>query len=427
MNQLVRLLALCLLPAGAVPAPAHAALESVALDLPGQAEPSIVADGERGFVLTWIDREPGGLAHLRFAALDLGGAPQREGEIASGDDWFVNWADFPALAIADNGDWVSFFLRRIDPAKPYAYEILTTRSIDAGRSWSTPALLHDDGTPTEHGFVSLLPDGGDRVLAVWLDGRRTPADDGAAGGHGGHAVTTLRSAVLARAGAPADAHELDALTCDCCTTDAVRGASGPLVVYRDRTEDEVRDVLWLGRERGTWSAPGPVHADAWRIAGCPVNGPALARSGATTVVAWPTLRDDAYRVRVARSAGAAWTAPIELEAGAGVLGRVDAAPWRKDGALVSWLGAGEDSSVLRVAQLDRALAEIDRIDIASMPPGRMTGMPRIATAGDVAVLVWTSPEVRGGKVRGVLLRERTRAAAGATAAATSNDSDRSTP
>jgi hypothetical protein len=34
-------------------------------------------------------------------------------------------------------------------------------------------------------------------------------------------------------------------------------------------------------------------------------------------------------------------------------------------------------------------------------------MPRIASQGDAAVLVWTSPEVRGGMVRGVLLREGT--------------------
>lgn len=386
------------------PPAVHAALEAQPLELPGMAEPSVVANGERGFVLTWIDRGPDGVTHLRFAALDRVGAVLREGEIASGKDWFVNWADFPSLAIADNGDWVTFFLRRIDPAKPYAYEVRTTRSTDAGRSWSEPVLLHDDGTPTEHGFVSLLPDGGERVLAVWLDGRRT-SETGDPHVAGGHAVTTLRTAVLAREGPPRDARELDALTCDCCSTDAARDGAGHAVVYRDRTAEEVRDVHWLVRGSNGWTAPRPVHADGWKIAGCPVNGPALAAVAGGHVVAWPTMTGDAYHVRVARRDGNAWSAPVKLEAGAGVLGRVDAAAWSDGGALVSWLGAGDDATVLRVARLDRTLTERGRIDVASLPPGRMTGMPRLAASGDVAVLVWTSPEVRGGKVRGALLRD----------------------
>lgn len=390
---------------GALPTVCLAGLVAAPIELPGQAEPSVVADGGRGFVLTWIDRGPEGLAQLRYAALDRAGVVMRAGEIASGRDWFVNWADFPSLAIADNGDWVAFFLRTIDPAKPYAYEVRTTRSTDAGRTWSTPVLLHDDGTPTEHGFVSLLPDGDDRVLAMWLDGRRTPAPkDGEM--HGGHAVTTLRTAILQREGGPRDGQELDDLTCDCCTTDAVRAGSGPLVVYRDRTGDEIRDVHWLQRGAQGWSSPRPVHADRWNIAGCPVNGPALALAGATPVVAWPTMAGEAYHVRVARRADVGWSSPIELESGPGVLGRVDAAPWTNDGVLVSWLGGSAKASVLRVAQLDRELGEVSRLDVVSLPPGRMTGMPRMASHDGLALLAWTSPEVRGGKIRGVLLRAR---------------------
>ena len=109
-------------------------------------------------------------------------------------------------------------------------------------------------------------------------------------------------------------------------------------------------------------------------------------------------------MRVARREGEGWSQPVELEAGAGVMGRVDAAAWGDGGALVSWLGGQDGQVVLRVARLDAELVESERITVASLPPGRMTGMPRMASHGDAAILVWTSPEARGGKVRGVLLR-----------------------
>ncbi|HQX26199.1 MAG TPA: hypothetical protein PLE37_14580, partial [Pseudomonadota bacterium] len=84
-----------------------AALVATPLELPGQAEPSIVAGPDGGYVLTWIDRVDGG-ARLGYAQLDARGAVLRQGRIAEGKDWFVNWADFPSLAILDNGDWLTF-------------------------------------------------------------------------------------------------------------------------------------------------------------------------------------------------------------------------------------------------------------------------------------------------------------------------------
>ena len=384
---------------------ALAALVATPLELPGQAEPSIVAGPDGGYVLTWIDRVDGG-ARLGYAQLDARGAVLRQGRIAEGKDWFVNWADFPSLAILDNGDWLTFVLRKSDPAAPYAYDIWTTRSRDQGRSWSALALLHDDGTRTEHGFVALLPDGGDRALAIWYDGRLGAGamDHDAPGGHDMEGRMTLRGAVLTRGAAPAEALQLDDYSCSCCTTDALRTADGPLVAYRDRTPDELRDIAWIARRKGAWTAPRAVHADGWVIAGCPVNGPALALAGTRPLVAWPTFGDGSYRVRVARHEGKGWSKPVELEAGAGVMGRVDATAWGDDGALVSWLGGQDGQVVLRVARLDAELVESERITVATLPPGRMTGMPRMASHGDGAILVWTSPEARGGKVRGVLMR-----------------------
>ena len=74
-------------------------------------------------------------------------------------------------------------------------------------------------------------------------------------------------------------------------------ARGPLLAYRDRGDDEVRDIAVTRLENGGWTAPKPVHADGWKIDACPVAGPALAAAGDTVAVAWyseaggtPTLR-----------------------------------------------------------------------------------------------------------------------------------------
>ncbi|MBD8524311.1 sialidase family protein [Pseudomarimonas arenosa] len=402
--MLHRLKTCCMLVAlGLCPAHADAALRMTPLELPGHAQPSISTDGRGGFVLTSIERQ-GSRAELRFHQLDRQGQLQHSGLIASGSDWFVNWADFPSLVVADNGDWLSFYLRKSDPSKPYAYDIWTTRSTDRGQTWSEASRLNQDNRPTEHGFVSLLPDGEDRVLAIWLDGRRG-AEAGSHAGHDDHgaAHTSLRSAQLSRDGSTQQV-ELDDLTCDCCHTDALRTEQGPWVVYRDRSREEIRDIGWLRRFDHGWSAPAIAVADHWQMAGCPVNGPALTRLGDRPLLAWPTQNGANFELRLAVHAQSGWQPLTRLEAHPSLLGRVDAAPWHSERALVSWLGVAEGTAghpVLRVAELDGNGEQISRLDITELPVGRNTGMPRLASLGDAAILVWTEPGAAGPRVRGV--------------------------
>lgn len=401
-----------LLTLGMAALPSHAlTLTITPLELPGQAQGSVLAT-DQGFVLSWIDRENNEAA-LRFAELDAAGAVQRRGDITRGSGWFVNWADFPSLVMADNGDWLSFVLVKSDPAKPYAYDIHTTRSTDAGASWSAPAVLHDDGTTTEHGFVSLLPDGDDRVLAVWLDGRHTRSD----AGHGSHddhggAHTALHSAVLTRDGI-SERRELDDLTCDCCRTTTVRGHSGPLVLYRDRTRAEVRDVFATQRGADGWSTPTPVHADNWVMPGCPVNGPAAAVLGSDTLVAWPTLAEGEMQLRLARGDGTRWQRLPDLDRGASLPGRVDLAPWTADSVLASWLDEADDGrTAVVLAHLGASGAVRERHVVAELPAGRTTGMPRLAARNGRAVLVWTDPKASGPTLAGVLIRAQDASASG---------------
>jgi hypothetical protein len=141
--------------------------------------------------------------------------------------------------------------------------------------------------------------------------------------------------------------------------------------------------------------------------GCPVNGPAAAVNRDALAVLWPTMATGPLEVKLAISprAGAAFAAPVVLEAGESVLGRVDVAPWRDGGFLASWVGGDGRGAVLRVAELDAGGRVIARRDVVALPPGRQLGHPRLAaTGGDVAMVAWTEPTVQGPRVRAAWLR-----------------------
>jgi len=300
-------LAACLLVAAAAHAQqARKAAVGPVRELPTPAAPSsgqsnLTADGRGRALLSWVERLEKNRFALRFAVRE-GPGWSRPRTVAEGENWFVNWADFPSLAALPDGTLAAHWLVRSGPS-PYAYDVHISRSSDGGLTWSAPQRPHRDGTQTEHGFVSMFPTRDGRLAAVWLDGREMKSAAGgeghgggakpAAGDDHGHGQMTLRYATLGR-GAEGlkieDEAVLDARVCECCQTSAAVTRDGPVVVYRDRSEGEVRDIsiVRLGRD-GRWSAPAAVHADGWRIEGCPVNGPSVAASGRRVAVAWFTL------------------------------------------------------------------------------------------------------------------------------------------
>ena len=384
---------------------------------PGSAQPSLVATQDGDAVLNWQQRD-GEVARLRAAriavrgrAASSDGAAAADGvrvlpDIARGRDWFLNWADFPSLAVLDNGDWVGFTLRK-SAGSSYAYDIHLQRSTDDGATWSRSQVVNDDGQKVQHGFVSLLPDGGDRVLLVWLDGRRELEAGHAA--HHPHGAAhhhddgpmTLRTVVLGRDGVPRAAARLDADTCSCCQTDLARRGGEAIAVYRDHAAG-IRDIAMIRRTRdGQWHAPSPVNADGWRMPGCPVNGPAAATNGDALAVAWPTMALGPLEVKLAISPrdGAAFGAPQVIDSGETTLGRVDVAPWHTGGFLVSWVGSEAGSAVLHVAATDARGAVIERVEVTRLPPGRQLGHPRLASVEGRAWVTWTEPTPQGPRVR----------------------------
>ena len=309
--------------------------------------------------------------------------------VAEGTDWFINWADFPSVVPVTSTLWVAHWLQQ-RPGNVYSYDVRMRTSADGGATWSESFSPHDDGTPTEHGFVSIVNAGG-QPYVVWLDGRKTAGEEH---GHdedhaGATGAMTLRGAQVTAARTITDDAEIDARVCDCCQTDAVGLGAATLVVYRDRSADETRDIRLARLEAGHRSAPVVVHDDGWRIDACPVNGPAIDASGNVVAVAWFTAPDQP-RVRLAFStdAGKSFAEPFEVAAGR-VLGRVDLVVLPDGRAITSWLEQGSGGALIRAQPFTVRGAAGPAQTIARSAIARSSGFPQMRLDGGNLVFAWT--------------------------------------
>src|SRR5262249_13327712 len=202
-------------------------------------------------------------------------------------------------------------------------------SRDGGRTWGEAIVPNRDRTQTERGFVSMIPANGG-IAIVWLNGRKMTGGDSDAAGHGsaekarsgasqltgdndhqhtgdndhqhtggdhgaaGHGWAasememSLMYTMIGLDGTLGKEVLLDGRVCECCQTSAAPTPDGMAVVYRDRSEKEVRDISIVRLKNGQWSEPQPLSKDGWEINGCPVNGPAISSAGRSVAVAWFT-------------------------------------------------------------------------------------------------------------------------------------------
>ena len=369
---------------GDVDAAAFGPIDSLASPAaPGSGEPNLALGPDGRVYLSWL--EPvGDSAHaLRFSTLD-GDSWSTARTIVERPDFFVNWADFPSVVPLSERRLAAHWLQRSGSEK-YAYGVRIVQSSDGGATWSAPIVPHRDGTATEHGFVSLFPFR-DSLGAIWLDGRNF-----ARAAKGESANMMLVMTAIAPSGTVGAERVLDERVCDCCPTSLAVASSGPVVVYRDRLEGEIRDIS-LSRWSSTgWTRGAIVHADNWKIDACPVNGPAIDAVGDDVAVAWFTGARDTARVYLARSAdgGSSFGEPIRIDDGNPV-GRVDVELDDHGGAIVSWMEfAAEQQADVRVRRVGTDdVPSASRI-VARTSGARASGFPRMTARGNDLVFAWT--------------------------------------
>ena len=360
----------------------------------GSQAPYIVATRDGGALMSWWDRVEGRTYALRVAER-IDGIWSEPATVVEGSDLFANWADIPSITELDDGTWVAHWPQKSADAK-YAYHVMLSTSADRGKTWSESFVAHDDMSPTEHGFVSVVP-WDDGAALVWLDGRQMGGGDGHGGGYKEQGAMTVRFATLGAGDRVTQEMLLDDRTCECCTTAIARTSSGIITAYRDRSEAEIRDIAIVRMDAKGWTDPAIVYEDNWHYPGCPVNGPQLSADGDDVALAWFSAPDNSARVQVAFSSdgGATFSDPIRVDDGK-PSGRVDIEFLDDGSAMVSWLEMTDDGAEIRARRVMVDGTTHDSWLVAETSSARGSGFPRMTRVGDELVFAWTLVGGEGG-------------------------------
>ena len=316
--------------------------------------------------------------------------------ITKGTDWFVNWADFPSISLNEvSGSIFSFHLQK-SSEETFSYDV--NYHINSKETWNDMNKIHDDNTFSEHGFVSSIPYK-DGFMVSWLDGRNTYG----VGDHG-HAkgAMTIRSAILDSNGNIVNQNVIDEMVCECCQTSMAISGDIPIVVYRDRSEGEIRDIYYSRYIDSNWTEPHPIHNDGWEINGCPVNGPNVDSYGDNVVVSWFSASNGRPKVNLKFSTDNGRTFGDKIlidEVDNSPLGRVDIELISETEAMISWLSTvdGKGKLLIRKIKTNGEIGPIKVVDEISTE--RSTGFPQIEKFNDDVYISWTDNSELGKKVR----------------------------
>jgi hypothetical protein len=369
--------------------------------------PQLAGDGKGGVYVTWLETLKDGAGHrMRISHRAEGGAWDEPVTIHESKLFWRNWADYPGLGVFADGSVMVHWLERSGEGT-YDYNVKARISRDKGRTWGEPFLINTDGKKAEHGFVSFAAT--DKGMGVvWLDGRETT------GGHeGGHVTSggamTLRFAEFSSDGTRIRETLLDAKVCDCCQTAVVNTTKGLLAAYRDRSDQEFRDISFV-RPLAEKVEPREFSKDGWKINACPVNGPSLASRGNAVAAMWFTMAGGKARIRAAlsRDAGETFSPPIEVDS-AFPLGRTDVEILPSGDTLLSWLGRGEKGATeIKAALIDQKGSLQPAFTVAATSMARASGFPRLELSGNEVVFAWTEVQPGAGEPSGLPAASRLR-------------------
>ena len=346
------------------------------------AQPNLVSSNG-SLTLSWISSKEENKASLNYSRY-MEGRWIKPQVIASGSDWFINWADFPAHAI--NQDLIITSHLKKSASGTYTYDIILNLRKLSGEKIRENFLLNTDGVKAEHGFVSIMANNEKGFFITWLDGRNTIGKKL----EGDHKPMTIRFAEITDKGDVIKESELDASTCDCCQTSIAITNDGPIVVYRDRSEEEVRDIYSVKNINGTWEKPNAVHDDGWTINGCPVNGPKVAVNSKNLAVSWFTVSNNHPLVNVSfsKNNGNSFGAPLKVN-DHDAIGRVDVAFLNDEEVIVSYMEVDDIGTYLRIKKVSFDGKISEPITISKIDGGRNTGVPQLEIIDSEIFIVWT--------------------------------------
>jgi hypothetical protein len=199
----------------------------------------------------------------------------------------LDWGPDARPKIVLDRDGRIFVAFAIFKDKEFNGKVFYARSIDGGRSFSTPQPITADAESQRFEAIALDADGS--LFAAWLDKRnRGPAralGETYVGASLAFAWSNDQTATVTPTQLAKDN------TCECCRLGIVFAAPGrPVVAFRNIFEGGVRDhAIMTFNDRNAPGAVYRVSVDDWKTDVCPHHGPSLAiASTGAYHVAWFT-------------------------------------------------------------------------------------------------------------------------------------------
>ncbi len=362
-------------------------IEPPALDQSGM---PFLTNGPDGSVyLSWTDPLPDKQHALRFSRW-TGTRWTAPETAASGPNWFVNWGDFPSLAVLPDGAMLAHWLTRNQTGGKYGYGIRVARRHPQSRQWRQVHGMSLDEQEDYAGFLTFVPNA---AAAIYL--APPVAGHGAAHGHEQGHRKTVRFISFTPTGAVASDKELDADACSCCQTAVGKTRSGLIAAYRDHLAGEIRDISVVRYTDGAWTQPKTLHPDGWNINGCPTDGPAISSNNDRVAITWLTRAAATPKIQIALSSdeGRTFRTPLRIDSG-NPAGRPSLTSF-DNGYLAVWLEkTSESSAEIRIRRITFEGRLLPPVTIATATAGRATGFPKIAVSGNQILLAWRDQRVR---------------------------------
>lgn len=234
--------------------------------------PSATFDGEGGLWVAFVQGQ-----HVYVARSgDLGAsftAPVQVNPVA--EDAEHNGENRPKIIVNGDEVYVSWTLKT---SPRFTGEIRFSRSTDAGRSFSAPRTINDDGLFAGHRFESLFLTESGHLYLTWIDKRDLEAHLDAGRDYSGAAVYY---AVSADGGATFSRnYRVADHSCECCRIAvAPRGAQNIAILWRQIFGETTRDhaITELSPD-GQVGQIRRASYDDWQIDACPHHGPSMVQA-----------------------------------------------------------------------------------------------------------------------------------------------------
>lgn len=325
-------------------------------------------------ILSWIEPLKADSYALRYA-IRSGAQWSQPRTIVANRHFFRQPAESPSVISFPGGGFLAEWVEM--PSDSSEAEYVYISSSKDGVQWTPPNMANQDRLKVQHALVSMVASGDREASLIWLEAPK-----------GEDEPSILKRTIVSNLGRVLKEESLDRNVCTCCPTSIVRTARGLLVVYRDHTAKEIRDIAVMRFENARWVPSKILNPDQWEINACPVNGASAAAKDNRVAIAWYTEADDKPRVQLVFSAdaGNTFSKPMLINTG-NALGHVSTVLNEDGSAFVSWMEeAGKSSRVL--VRLVSAAGIAGPATQVAEGSTQSLGYPRLLHSGNETWIAW---------------------------------------